>query len=214
MRQIGCPTLHWGWICVWLGYNMFNRCYRCAHWRQNDNMVSMVLESSPIRNQPSPSGIQTFSPSTRAWLSPSSTCTSDEWLRCRIWIPIFFSLTRVSLPSVFLQVFRIPFHVFRIPFNHVSAFSMKHPECKHEQSVWAGIMVVRLVVVRLSQISAWIMVAHLSQVVNEYEELLRRKQNVPRFSYGMTVVRWFFLTYLFCDASSQSRTVPLNTDHL
>jgi hypothetical protein len=49
------------------------------------------------------------------------------------------------------------------------------------------------------------MLVHLSQLVTEYEERLRRKQYVPRFSYGRRMLRddggpnRFFLTYLFSD---------------
>jgi len=49
------------------------------------------------------------------------------------------------------------------------------------------------------------MIAHILQVVTEYEERLRRTPYVPRLSYGRRMVRddsapnRFFFNYLFCD---------------
>ena len=118
-------------------------------------------------------------------------------LQCRIGTPIFLSPTQVSLQSV-LQVL---LQVFRIPFIHVSVFSMidrtqnatsillqnTHPlgQLQIERQIGSRFF--------LCSIQLWYscvpfcikMLAHINTLVTVYEERVRRMQKVLRFSHGM-----------------------------
>ena len=114
------------------------------------------------------------------------------------WIQSFAPPTRVSL----LSCFRFVTHSC---FMFSSAFSIIHPQC-----------LTHPVVLPASRVVQWRpfpcfasgkMVQHISQVITEYEERLRRSCYVPRFSYGRRMLRdddspnRCFLMYLFSEES-------------